>query len=245
MEFHLLNENLQDDESGHLRRSPIQIVILKRDPMYDSNILNLDSTALFGTSAVFLIIGGLVLLFCGFKFSRLTIMILSGIFLTTIILSAAMLIDSSMPSNTILIIGLVAGLIGAFTGFQLYKKCLLLIGALCGIYSGFIILQLQQPILVQNQACRIIFIIVMAITGSIVIKKTEKFAIIYASSIVGSYMIMLSIDLFTNWGFKNALLLYKSDDFNAPNNNVYILLVGFVLLSGFGILVQRKLNHKY
>ena len=199
-----------------------------------------DHVALFSTSAVFFIIAGILLVIRGYKVYRIAIMLASAIFLATVSVSIAMSVDDTIKDTTILIIGIVTGIIGAILGYKFYKFCLFIVGALAGIYLASVILALKQPVLIESKGGRIALVAILAIIGAILVYKVEKIAVVCATSVIGSYMIMLAIDLFANWGFKNALLLWKTGDFNAPNNNTYILIAGFVVVSIFGIVVQRR-----
>eukprot|EP00835_Amoeboradix_gromovi_P001346 NODE_59_length_25653_cov_0.289622.p12 type:complete len:222 gc:universal NODE_59_length_25653_cov_0.289622:16815-17480(+) len=199
-----------------------------------------DHIALFSTSVIFLIISGILLVVRGYKIYRLAIMLASAMFFASISVSLTLTIDSNVSDTTLLIIGLVTGIIGAFIGYKFYRFCLVLLGALAGAYLGFVILQLKQPILIESPIWRFVLIAVLAIIGSILVIKVEKIAVICATSIIGSYFLMLSIDLFANWGFKNSILLWKSGDYSITSNNAYILIAGFVVVAAFGILIQRR-----
>ncbi len=199
-----------------------------------------DHVALFSVSAVFLIIAGILLVIRGYKVYRIAIMIASGTFIANVSVAIAKAIDPELQDTPILIIAIVTGIIGALLGYKFYRFCLSLVGALAGAYLGFIIIQLKQPILIETTWIRIVIVLVLAIIGAILVIKVEKVAIVGATSIIGAYFLMLAIDLFANWGFKNSLLLWKSGNFATTSNNAYILIAGFVVVTIFGIVVQRK-----
>ena len=220
------------------------MILLKRsDPTTSVDQLSDDfqnHIALYSTSAVFLIIVGLLLVVRGYKIYRFAIMLASAVFVAIFSISIAKSVDNNISDTSILIIGIVTGIVGAILGYKFYKFCLFLVGALSGVFLAGVILQLKQPILIESQAGRIVLVIILAIIGAILVVKIEKIAVVVATSIIGSYMIMLAIDLFANWGFKNAIGLWKQGDFQVANNNVYILVAGFILVSIFGVFIQRK-----
>ena len=238
--------NLDDADflENRQRRSPIQVVFIDQHPLQSVEDTANQHMALYSTSAILLTIAGFILLLVGYKFSRIAIMLISGILLASVAMFIALMIDGSLSDTTILIIELVVGSLGGLIGYSLYKKCLILIGALSGIYLGLVILQLKQPILIENQTARIIVVLVAAALGMIFIKKVERTAIITGTSVIGSYLIMLAVDLFANWGFKNSLLLWKAGDFQVSNNNAYILIVTFAITSIVGVLIQWRHNRK-
>eukprot|EP00834_Sanchytrium_tribonematis_P008793 NODE_1186_length_1869_cov_0.490395.p1 type:complete len:221 gc:universal NODE_1186_length_1869_cov_0.490395:568-1230(+) len=212
----------------------------KRDSTESLSTEFSDHVALFSTSAVFLIIAGILLVVRGYKLYRIAIMLASGVFLASVSVSIALSIDQNIKDTTLLIIGIVTGVLGAIIGYKFYRFCLTILGALAGIYLANVILALKQPILIESQIGRIILVIALAIVGAVLINKVEKVAVVGATSIIGSYFIMLAIDLFANWGFRNAVMLWKTGNFEVSDDKAYILIAGFILVSIFGFVIQRR-----
>ena len=210
------------------------MILVKRDDSGDSGALVV--------SSIILTIIGLLFVIRGYKIYRIAIMLISGIFLAHFCVSVANSSSPTITDQTLLIIGIVSGIIGAIIGYTFYKFCLYIVGALAGVYVGSIILSLKQPSLIESQGGRIAFLIIFGLIGSILVHKVERIAIMGATSIIGSDMIMVAIDLFAKTGFANTLNLWESGNFDShiQNKNVWVLVVGFVLVSIFGFVVQRK-----
>ena len=210
------------------------MILVKRDDNVD-----VDGTLII--YSILLIIFGLLLVVRGFKVYRIAIMIISGIFFAQLAVFIALSIDQTLSNVVIWIIAIFAGILGAVIGYTFYKFCLFIVGALAGVYLGLVILSLKQPSLIESQGGRIALLAILGFIGAILVYKLEKIAVIGATSIIGSYLIMVAIDLYTHWGFKNTLELWKSGNFDhVQTNNIYFLVVGFVLVGIFGFAIQRR-----
>lgn len=192
--------------------------------------------------AVFLILLGLLLVMKGFRVYRIAIVIVSALFLAVVCSRVAILISPNITDTAFWLLFCISGIIGGFIGYTLYKFCLVLLGALSGVFIAFFILQLKQPYLIDNEIGRIVFVVIFAIIGAILIIKLEKIAFVCATSIIGSYKIMFGIDLFAQWGFSNLIMSWKNGNTNVqPQNDlVYLLIAGFVITSIAGIVIQHR-----
>ncbi|KAH9245289.1 hypothetical protein BASA81_017243 [Batrachochytrium salamandrivorans] len=198
---------------------------------------------------VLCIIGGLFLVFAGYRFFRPTLFLAGFVLMAMIgyvILTRAEPADGYPHRDTVLLVGsLLIGLVGGALAVCLYHVGICL-GALGGAALALFILGWHSDGVIQSSTGRAIFVAVLALIGAVVVHFFEKIAIMLATSILGAYLVILGIDEFASTGFIDTVRLFMSGpnryNFSAvhPTGPVFGLLISMVVLALVGFIVQYK-----
>ncbi|KAJ3042950.1 hypothetical protein HDV00_006257 [Rhizophlyctis rosea] len=206
-----------------------------------------------GVLGGFLIITGLMFNFLGHRLFRPTLF-LAGFYFFGVL--GYMLMINIEPAtgygtnrDTILLVSaLVFGVLGGGLAICFWKLALGLLGALGGFALGLFILSWKTGGLLDSGAPRTAFLIVMSIFGVVIIYFFQKAVIIVATSVLGSYGVLLGADVFIGTGFADSANAFLSSASKPSFGNftatpkVYGMLAGMVALAIVGMLVQWKIN---
>lgn len=163
-------------------------------------------------SGILTILIGLVMLFFGYR-SLKFLLFFAGFYVFSIIGYTILTKANAANGNpNVLLWGsLGIGILGGILAILVYRLGISLLGALGGISVALWILSLKAGGLLTDDTQRIIFVVVFALVGAIVIHFAEKPVIILASSFAGAYSICYGIDTFVNLGYAGRL----KDAFNS------------------------------
>ncbi|KAF9385271.1 hypothetical protein CPB97_004974 [Podila verticillata] len=189
-----------------------------------------------------LIIVGLVQVFYGFKFIRLTLFVTG--FLAWAI--AAMMImvairwdlvyTTFLPQYYYMWVWIGSGLIGALLSFRYWDLGVTFNGAFGGFALAMGIIAVAN-LNIEN-AGRYAILSVLILGGAAFATFYEKLFVIMATSFGGAYLLMYGVDEFVQVGYREMIVIF---DFTGktftyhPNKYVYIMLASSVLLAGLGI----------
>ncbi|KFH69706.1 hypothetical protein MVEG_04512 [Podila verticillata NRRL 6337] len=189
-----------------------------------------------------LIIVGLVQVFYGFKFIRLTLFI-TGFLAWTI---AAMMImvairwdlvyTTFLPQYYYMWVWIGSGLIGALLSFRYWDLGVTFNGAFGGFALAMGIIAVAN-LNIEN-AGRYVILGVLILGGAAFATFYEKLFVIMATSLGGAYLLMYGVDEFVQVGYREMIVIF---DFTGktftyhPNKYVYIMLASSVLLAGLGV----------
>jgi hypothetical protein len=128
------------------------------------------------------------------------------------------------------------------------KIGLLLLGAAAGFTLAMYILAWKQGLLIENEIGRIIFIVAFALIGSILIQFIEKPLIIISTSILGSYLFFIGLDVFLKVGFVAMLQAFLngnisvSPDLVESDPKLYAVLASVPVLAMIGVFSQFAMS---
>lgn len=151
-----------------------------------------------------------------------------------------------------LAVSLVAGLIGfailySFTGVALY-----VIGGLCGFSLAIWLMSMKPGGLIENTAGRSVFIAVAVVIGIVVAFFAKNAILIGGTSIIGSFMFFIGVDVFAKTGMNDQILQFAKagkavkfstlkEEYTNKHGNLtalYVLLSFMVILAVLGALFQ-------
>lgn len=147
-------------------------------------------------------------------------------------------------STLILIISGVAGVCGALLAVCIYRFGIYLIGAVGGFFFSLWLLSIMGS---HGQALegtwRVVFIIGIVIVGIIAMFKAEKHFIVIATSMAGSFAMVLGADSYIDTGYLHlvdSLVGGAPFDPDSITPSIYGMIVTTALLSIVGMVVQYK-----
>ncbi|KAF9151387.1 hypothetical protein BG015_006746 [Linnemannia schmuckeri] len=193
---------------------------------------------------IILIIVGLVQVFYGFKFIRLTLVLTGFIswavisMIVTVVLRWDLVYFLFKPSHYYFWIWFLAGILGAILSFRYWDLGV----AFSGGFGGFalamgIIAAVNDSHNVTNTP-RYILLAVLILLGAAVAIFYERFSIILGTSLGGSFMVMFGIDEFLQAGYREMIVIF---DFAGrtlqyhPDKTVFIMIGCSLALACLGI----------
>ncbi|KAG0084750.1 hypothetical protein BGZ93_003355 [Podila epicladia] len=192
-----------------------------------------------GTS---LIIVGLVQVFFGFKFIRLTLFVTGFLAwaVSAMMIMVAIRWDvvytTFMPNHYYMWVWIGSGLIGALLAFRYWDLGVIFTGAFGGFTLAMGIIAAAN-IRIENVG-RYVILSVLILGGAAFATFYEKVFVIVATSFGGAYLLMYGVDEFVQVGYREMIVIF---DFTGktftyhPNKYVYIMLASSVLLTGLGV----------
>ncbi|KAG0040600.1 hypothetical protein BGZ82_001055 [Podila clonocystis] len=192
-----------------------------------------------GTS---LIIVGLIQVFYGFKFIRLTLFFTGFLAwaISAMMIMVAIRWDlvytTFMPSHYYMWVWIGSGLIGALLAFRYWDLGVTFTGAFGGFALAMGIIAAAN-LHIENVG-RYVILSVLILGGAAVATFYEKIFVIMATSLGGAYLFMYGVDEFVQVGYREMIVIF---DFTGktftyhPNKYVYIMLASSVLLAGLGV----------
>jgi hypothetical protein len=212
------------------------------------------STALTG---IFSILLGFMFTFFG-RYLYKTVLFLSGFLFGTVLLFTILTNVEPYDENghsqwhesrttiyfvSCLVSGLVFGCIVRFA----WKFGLFLLGGFAGFTFAAFVCSWQSGLIIQNDLARTSFLLTVALIGGIVVLFFDNVAIVCATSLVGSYVLCLGVDCFSNTGFRQSvysILNGKQELYQIKNPDTYALLGSMLFIAAMGVLVQLRVTSK-
>lgn len=192
-----------------------------------------------GTS---LILIGLVQVFYGFKFIRLTLFVTGFLawavsaMMIMVAIRWDLVYTTFMPSHYYMWVWIGSGLIGALLAFRYWDLGVTFTGAFGGFALAMGIIAAAN-LRIEN-AGRYVILSVLILGGAAFATFYEKVFVIMATSLGGAYILMYGVDEFVQVGYREMIVIF---DFTGktftyhPNKYVYIMLASSVLLAGLGV----------
>ncbi|KAG0348259.1 Erythroid transcription factor [Podila humilis] len=189
-----------------------------------------------------LIITGIIHVFYGFKFIRITLLLtgfLSWAILAMMIMVAIrwdLVYTTFMPNHYYLWVWISSGFLGAFLSFRYWDLGVTFIGAFGGFALAMGIIAAAN-LRIEN-AGRYIIMSVLILAGAAFATFYERVFVVVATSFGGAYLCMYGIDEFVQVGYREMIVIF---DFTGktftyhPNMYVYVMLGSSILLAGLGI----------
>ncbi|KAF9112988.1 hypothetical protein BGX27_002424 [Mortierella sp. AM989] len=187
------------------------------------------------------IVFGLIEVFWGFKFIRLTLIVigfLSWAVIAMVIMVAIrwdLIFTTFDPKFYYLWVWLSAGLAGAILSFRYWDIGVTLAGAFGGFAVAMGIVAAAN--LAIENAGRYIIMSVLILGGATIATFFERVFIILATSFGGAYMFMFGVDEFTQVGYREMIVIF---DFTGktltyhPNLEVYTMLASSLVIATLG-----------
>ncbi|KAF9159241.1 hypothetical protein DFQ26_006768, partial [Actinomortierella ambigua] len=180
---------------------------------------------------ILMMLAGLLQVFYGFKFIRLTLLV--GGFITCALVASTVMIairwdllfETFNPAMYYFWVWFLCGLIGAILSFRFFDLGIAMAGALGGFAVAMVIIAAAN--LVISEAVRYVIIGVFVIFASGIATFYERFFIIVGTSFGGAMMFMFGVDEFVQIGFREMLVIFnfvgKTLTYN-PTSKVYIMI---------------------
>ncbi|ORX65474.1 hypothetical protein K493DRAFT_312959, partial [Basidiobolus meristosporus CBS 931.73] len=220
-------------------------IAIAQDPINDDQQLNSTQKIIAG---VLLIAIGFAFCFFGRRLVKVTIFLGGFVFFTGLALVVCANISPIETNNATkswiyLAVSIVAGLVGGYLLICLFQVGLAIVGGLGGFALSMIILSLKDNMIIASNTGRIIFVVVFVVIGAVSILFMEKHILIWASSISGSYTMVVGVDVFVKTGLYYSLNLFfrgQHGVFYHTDAKVYAMLASVILISGIGALFQYR-----
>jgi hypothetical protein len=122
------------------------------------------------------------------------------------------------------------------------------LGALAGYTLALFILAWRSDGLIQSNAGRIIFIVILTILGLLFACFFKNTLIILATALIGAYAIILGIDLFVRTGFAQSVRKFvdgNHDTSYQTNVKVYLMLAGVIGFFIVGSIFQFRYHKNH
>ncbi|KAG0241524.1 hypothetical protein BGW41_005833 [Actinomortierella wolfii] len=190
---------------------------------------------------ILLMLAGLLQVFYGFKFIRLTLLV--GGFVTWALVASIVMVairwdllfETFNPKMYYFWVWFLTGLIGATLSFRFFDLGIAMAGALGGFAVAMVIIAAANARLSEVVRYVIIGIFVLFFSG--IATFYERFFIIAGTSLGGAMIFMFGVDEFVQVGFREMLVIFrfvgKTLAYN-PTYKVYIMLGGVVVLALMG-----------
>ncbi|OAQ33066.1 hypothetical protein K457DRAFT_250046 [Linnemannia elongata AG-77] len=215
---------------------------------YGRLILDVGQKTVISTSnwvlGTILILVGLVQVFYGFKFIRLTL-VLTGFLswaviaiMITVVLRWDLVYFLFKPSHAYFWIWFLAGILGAIFSFRYWDLGV----AFAGGFGGFalamgIIAAVNDSHNITNTP-RYIILAVLILLGAAIAIFYERFSIILGTSLGGAFMVMFGVDEFLQAGYREMIVIFdfagKTLQYH-PDKTVFIMIGSSLALACLGI----------
>ncbi|KAG0357154.1 hypothetical protein BG005_003863 [Podila minutissima] len=222
--------------------------VIPNDNSGDYGPLDLDvgqSVKISGQNAglgTILILIGLVQVFFGFKFIRLTL-ILTGFISWAVIAMVIMvrirwdmLYVAFKPSHYVFWVWLMSGLVGGILSFRYWNLGVTFAGAFGGFAVAMGIIAVTSNSM--GAVGRYVFLAIEILLGAAAATFYERFFIIVSTSCGGAYLFMYGVDEFVQVGYREMLVILditgKSLVYH-PDKNVYIMIGCSLVLALIGM----------
>ncbi|RIA95006.1 hypothetical protein C1645_758575 [Glomus cerebriforme] len=191
---------------------------------------------------ILFMIVGLIEVFYGYKFIRITLLIMGFLFWSSTSVIILLMIDNSNETFRSALyyfaLWLGVGILGGLLSYWCWHLGLILSSAYGGFAFIITILTLSQ---ISIDILRYILIAFFVLLPSIVVHKYERHSINVATSIAGSYTFFYGIDEFAHQGYKEMIQLTRFEGTFRfkPTVSIYVMIVFTVLLAAFGIIFEH------
>lgn len=212
----------------------ISAVAAQTNPVKET--MNMAGATFYGVVSI---LAGLFLVFLGFRLVKPIVFLAGfhvGSLVTFIIIEN---IDVARGRAGMEFIPLAVGIVTGFIAIKLFKLGIVSLAALGGFAFGTFLLSWKSKGLIEGKVERPIFLLAMSIIPAILVLFFEKPVIIVATSILGSVLTGIGIDLFAQLGFASAIRTFISNKGEAEiSGKLYYLLASMIVLALVGVLVQ-------
>ncbi|PVU90596.1 hypothetical protein BB559_004562 [Furculomyces boomerangus] len=222
-----------------------EILLANNSAILVTKIGGLNAQGIF--AGIVLIILGFTFTFCGRKLVKVLVFISGFAFTVIFVLVIAYRIRAPQPGENAraliyLIIAIITGFLGGGFAVWSYKFGLFVVGALGGFAVSSYIIAWSGKSLFADNWIRFVFILVFCIIGGFLVVFFERPAMIFCTSIYGSYALFVGIDCFARVGFKELVfsILHNVQAPTKTSPAVYGFLAGTILVSAIGMLFQFK-----
>ncbi|KAJ3258279.1 hypothetical protein HK103_003760 [Boothiomyces macroporosus] len=207
--------------------------------------------------AAIAIVGGLFLLFSGYRLFRAALYLAGFVFFANLALYLMLKFEPSSGYShrdiLLLIVPIVAGILGGFLAQAIWRIGLSLIGFLAGGALAMLLLSLKDGGLISSQGGQLAFILVVGIICAVAIHWFEIPAIIGGTSLIGAYSFMYGVDIFAKTGFTAAVqsFLFGSNPYQTvvftASTSITIMVIATLVLAAIGAYSQYRTtrNHKH
>ncbi|KAG0380669.1 hypothetical protein BGX24_006385 [Mortierella sp. AD032] len=237
-----------DDFNNNSATTPSVAKGSSTDDAFGKLILDVGQKTVLTTSnwilGTLLIITGLVQVFYGFKFIRLTLVLTGFIswavvtMMITVILSWDKVYFLFKPSHYYFWLWFLAGILGAILSFRYWDLGV----AFAGGFGGFalamgIIAAINDAHNITNTG-RYIILAVLILSGASIAIFYERFAIILGTSLGGAFIFMFGVDEFLQAGYREMLVIFKFAGKTLqyrPDRDVFIMIGCSLVLACLGI----------
>ncbi|PVV05471.1 hypothetical protein BB560_000003 [Smittium megazygosporum] len=216
-----------------------------------SNIsIDQDGINASGIVAGIILIGiGLVISFLGTKVVKALVFctgVLLGWMVTMIVLYKIRApTDTENTRILIYVIGsVVVGIIFGVLAIIFFKVGVFFVGAASGLALGAFILTWSGEGIFHQEWLRIVFLVIFAVIGGVLIVFLEKPIIIIGSSILGAYITFIGIDCFARTGYKDIVAnIFRGVTVDIGRDaKVYAMLGGTIAFALVSMFVQFRLS---
>ncbi|KAF9143026.1 hypothetical protein BGX30_001543 [Mortierella sp. GBA39] len=215
---------------------------------YGRLILDVGQRTVISTSnwvlGTILIIVGLVQVFYGFKFIRLTLVLTGFIswavvaIMVTVVLHWDLVYLLFKPSQPYFWIWFMAGILGAILSFRYWDLGVAFSGGFGGFALAMGIIAAVNSSHNMTNTGRYILLAVLILFGAAIAIFYERFSIILGTSLGGAFMVMFGVDEFLQAGYREMIVIFdfagKTLQYH-PDKTVFIMIGCSLALACLGI----------
>ena len=203
------------------------------------------TSIVFGVGAIIL---GLFLVFAGVRMFKLALFAAGFVVFSNLAGFVLVLVapDEGFSDLVMILVPIAFGIIGGFISYKLWQFGLSLVGFLGGSFVALLILGVKSGGVIESGLGKILFVVGMGIVGAVLIQILEKPALVFSTSLAGSYLTFYGIDVFARTGFANSSLssLYQLREGQAivydTSGPVIGMMVGVLVLTIIGCFSQYR-----
>ncbi|KAG0057337.1 hypothetical protein BGZ83_011580 [Gryganskiella cystojenkinii] len=192
---------------------------------------------------VLFIVLGLVQVFYGFKFIRLTLFLMGFVSCAIIPILIMTRLNWQLtyflfkPSHYAFWVWLLCALIGGVICFRFWDLGITFAGAFGGFALAVAIVGATDRQL--SSVWRYVLLVVLVLLGAALATLHERVAVILCTSLGGAYMFMFGVDMFTQVGYREMIIIFnligKSLTYH-PDRKVFIMIGCSFALAALGII---------
>ncbi|KAG0282611.1 hypothetical protein BGZ96_000308 [Linnemannia gamsii] len=215
---------------------------------YGKLILDVGQKTVISTSnwilGTLLIIIGLVQVFYGFKFIRMTLVLTGFISWAVIAMIVTVILDWELvyfffkPSHYTFWIWFVAGCLGAIVSFRYWDLGVAFAGGFGGFALAMGIIAAVNKSHNANNTARYILLAIFILVGAAIAIFYERFSIILGTSMGGAFLFMFGVDEFLQAGYREMIVIFdfagKTLQYH-PDRDVFIMIGCSLALACLGI----------
>ncbi|KAJ1500242.1 hypothetical protein HMI55_002905 [Coelomomyces lativittatus] len=197
------------------------------------------------TLSIISMVSGILLLFGGHRFFRLSLALVVGFFFAW--LGVFILNSIQIEISPKVFWGTSVGLfiLGVILAFVLLKLALLIAGMVAGFFLGNFILSLGLTKVFNKDFHRQLFVYIFAFGFGILVFLFEKYIFTCIVPFIGSYLLFLGIDHFVQSNFSlvfQSIVLYFTQNENhfSITTNTALMLAGFLITALLGIFFHFR-----
>ena len=203
------------------------------------------SSTIFAVGAIIL---GLFLVFAGTRMFKMALFAAGFVVFSNLAAFVLILVspDEGFSEVVMTLVPIFIGILGGFIAYKLWRFGLSLVGFLGGAFVALLILGVKSGGVIESGIGKVLFVLGLGIVGAVLIQILEKPALVFSTSLAGSYLVFYGVDVFARTGFANSSIssLYRLKEGQVvvydTSGPVIGMMIGVVALTVIGCVSQYR-----